>query len=99
VREDNARTEGYHAVALPPVGSTSCRGARTASGPPAADLTSRRRAAKIGMAVSLGVLVYSGLRGREVRGVHVAAGLAFLGFSFWHLGLYPSGRPGRRGTP
>lgn len=99
MRDDDAKNDGIPAVLAPPAGLASGRGARTVPGPPSRLMESRRRAAKIGMAVSLGALVYSGLRGREGRGLHVAAGVAFLGFSFWHLGLYPSGKPGRRGTP
>jgi hypothetical protein len=42
------------------------------------------------MAVSLGTLVYSGFQGRKATGLHIGAGVALIGFSFWHYSLYPS---------
>lgn len=99
MRDDDAKNEGNPAALAPLAGIPRDRGARPVPGSSSRFMESRRRAAKVGMAVSLGALVYSGLRGREGRGLHVAAGVAFLGFSFWHLGLYPSGKSGRRGTP
>jgi hypothetical protein len=51
----------------------------------------RRRAAKAGMALSLGVLVWSALGGRRLlRRYHVLAGVALLGFTAWHMSLYPA---------
>lgn len=55
-------------------------------------LSEKRRLAKIGMALSMGTLVYTGFRGKEAATVHIGAGLALVGFSFWHYRLYqPSG--------
>jgi hypothetical protein len=51
----------------------------------------RRRLAKTGMALSLGVLVWSALGGRHrLRRYHVLAGVALLAFSAWHMSLYPT---------
>ncbi len=65
---------------------------RSQAGPPGPtwDLSSRRSWAKVGMAVSLGTLVYSGFQGRKATGLHIGAGVALIGFSFWHYSLYPS---------
>jgi len=62
------------------------------SGPPGPrwDRSSQRSWAKVGMAVSLGTLVYSGFQGRKATGLHIGAGVALIGFSFWHYFLYPS---------
>lgn len=52
-----------------------------------------RSIAKIGMALSMGTLVYTGFRGKESAAAHITAGLALVGFSFWHYRLYqPSSR-------
>jgi hypothetical protein len=48
----------------------------------------KRSLAKIGMALSLGALVYTGFRGQESRTLHITSGLALVGFSFWHYSLY-----------
>jgi hypothetical protein len=56
-------------------------------------LRRRRAAAKLGMTVSLGVLVITGMNGsRASRRWHVAAGAALIGFSAWHHQLYPSSK-------
>lgn len=62
------------------------------AGPPGPrwDLSTQRSWAKVGMAVSLGTLVYSGFQGRKATGLHIGAGVALIGFSFWHYSLYPS---------
>lgn len=52
-------------------------------------VTTQRRLAKTGMALSLGVLVWSALAGRRLlRRYHVIAGVALLGFTAWHMTLY-----------
>ncbi len=48
----------------------------------------KRSIAKIGMALSMGTLVYTGFRGEETRTLHIASGLALVGFSYWHYSLY-----------
>lgn len=58
----------------------------------------QRSVAKIGMTLSMGALVATGLmRGRGARTLHVWSGVALIGFSVWHHALYrpvPSGRDG-----
>jgi hypothetical protein len=56
----------------------------------ARSLASQRQLAKAGMAVSLGVLTWSALRGgnRGLLRYHSLAGIALLGFVAWHLTLY-----------
>jgi hypothetical protein len=52
-------------------------------------VTTQRTVAKGGMAVSLGILVWSAMAGRHVlRRYHVLAGVALLGFAAWHMTLY-----------
>ncbi|MDL2268834.1 hypothetical protein LJC71_10160 [Desulfosarcina sp. OttesenSCG-928-A07] len=59
-------------------------------------LSWNRGQAKVGMAVSLGVLVGTGLvahmaekdRAGIAHTVHVVAGVALVGFSYWHWSLY-----------
>ncbi len=55
----------------------------------------QREAAKLGMAVSLGTLVTTGLLSRlsgtwspGARNLHLCAGVALVGFSYWHWTLY-----------
>ncbi|WP_460032902.1 hypothetical protein [Megalodesulfovibrio paquesii] len=55
-----------------------------------------RTLAKHGMTVSLAALVATGfIRGTTSRRLHLAAGVALVGFSLWHHSLYPS--PNRKG--
>lgn len=75
--------------------------------PRTSDLPRQREQAKAGLAVSLGVLVATGFLGRgrdgtlnrTARTLHLGAGLALVGFSYWHWSLYqPSALPpGQRG--
>jgi hypothetical protein len=52
-------------------------------------LAADRATAKTGMTLSLGALVVTGMmRGRGAGKIHVAAGIALVGFSFWHHRLY-----------
>ncbi len=69
--------------------------ARSATVPASAKrarLERRRSAAKWGMVAALGVLVVTGYlkRSRHARLLHVAAGGALLGLSYWHQTLYVS---------
>lgn len=58
-------------------------------------LARQRELAKVGMTVSLAVLVataFTGTRKRSAsRALHLASGAALVGFSLWHYGLY--GKP------
>jgi len=52
-------------------------------------LQAQRLAAKAGMTVAMGVLVWSAMAGRRVlRQYHPLAGVALLGLTVWHMGLY-----------
>ncbi len=52
----------------------------------------KRSIAKVGMTVSLAVLVVTGLnRTRNSRKIHLAAGISMIGFSAYHAALYPKG--------
>ena len=60
------------------------------------EMESKRSLAKLGMTVSLGSLVVTGLmRGAGARKAHLWSGLALVGFSVWHHNLYlpVRGRP------
>lgn len=49
----------------------------------------QRLAAKTGMTVAMGVLVWSAMAGRRVlRRYHPLAGVALLGLTVWHMSLY-----------
>lgn len=54
------------------------------------DRIRRQRAlAKAGMLGTLGVVVWTGYqRGRRFIPWHTAAGVAMIGFTLWHMGLY-----------
>ncbi len=63
-------------------------------------LASERELAKLGLVVSMGVLVATGLsRTPSSKRWHILAGAAFIGLSAWHHLLYSpaknSGGPGR----
>lgn len=54
-----------------------------------------RELAKLGLAVTMGVLVATGLsRSRSSRQLHIIAGGALVGLSVWHHLLYPSRKRG-----
>lgn len=54
-------------------------------------LDKQRELAKLGMAASLGGLVLTAALGTSRnRPWHLASGVALLGFSLWHQGLYGS---------
>jgi hypothetical protein len=54
-------------------------------------LDRKKSAAKLGMTLSLGALVATGLmQGRGARTLHIWSGIALVGFSFWHHSLYQS---------
>jgi hypothetical protein len=50
---------------------------------------SKRSVAKIGMTLSLGALITTGLmRGQGAKILHIWSGVALIGFSAWHYHLY-----------
>lgn len=58
-------------------------------------LTLKRQQAKVGMSVALGVLVATGFMSHKdiaaaekARTLHLCAGIALVGFSYWHWSLY-----------
>lgn len=54
-----------------------------------------RELAKLGLAVTMGVLVVTSLtRSRSARQLHIIAGGALVGLSVWHHLLYPSPKRG-----
>lgn len=59
------------------------------------DLQKRRKQAKIGLGVSIGLLVATGFGGsKAAKRLHIASGVALVGFSIWHHRLY--GTKGRK---
>ena len=49
----------------------------------------QRRAAKIGIVASMGVLLWTAMgRNRRILRYHTLAGITMMGFSVWHLMLY-----------
>ncbi|MDR1614628.1 MAG: hypothetical protein LBS26_03560 [Campylobacteraceae bacterium] len=56
------------------------------------NLTTKKEIAKVGMTASLGILTISAfmLKNKSAKKVHVAAGAALIGFSYWHHTLYQS---------
>lgn len=70
--------------------------------PKSNNLGIKRNQAKVGMAVSLGVLVATSLLNKPGetglnlnRTIHICAGFAMVGFSLWHWSLYQKTSPGR----
>ncbi len=64
------------------------------------DLDTKRELAKIGMTASMGITVATGfyMKNRFMKHLHVAAGVALVGFSIWHHTLYkkPSKKKSKR---
>lgn len=60
-------------------------------------LSEQRNQAKFGMSVAMGTLVATGFMSRmsgwtqTSRTVHLCAGVALVGFSYWHWTLYQQG--------
>ncbi len=66
------------------------------------DLETKKELAKLGMAASLGVAVFTApflRRNRILRKVHTGAGAMLVGFSLWHHQLYQPPRPALRHRP
>jgi hypothetical protein len=52
-------------------------------------LAQQKSVAKLGMSLSLGTLVATGLTaGRGAKTLHLLSGIAMVGFSIWHYSLY-----------
>ena len=54
------------------------------------DLETKKEVAKIGMSASLAVVVGTSfaMKSKAMKTLHVGAGIALVGFSFWHHMLY-----------
>jgi len=54
------------------------------------DLDTKREIAKIGMTASMGITVATSfyMKNRFMKNLHIGAGVALVGFSFWHHLLY-----------
>ena len=56
----------------------------------AIDLEVQKEVAKIGMTVSMGITVATAfkMKNKNIKNLHVGAGVALVGFSLWHHSLY-----------
>ncbi|MBR8462195.1 helicase [Campylobacter sp. faydin G-24] len=54
------------------------------------NLQTQRTIAKVGMGISLGLVTLTAfnMKNRFSKGLHVAAGVSLVAFSFYHYGLY-----------
>ena len=57
---------------------------------PTIDLETKKEIAKIGMTASMGITVATSLymKNKFMKNLHIGAGVALVGFSFWHHMLY-----------
>lgn len=57
---------------------------------PSIDLDTKKEIAKIGMTASMGITVATSfyMKNRLMKNLHIGAGVALVGFSFWHHMLY-----------
>lgn len=63
---------------------------------PQVDLDTKREIAKIGMTASMGITVATSfyMKNKTMKNLHIAGGVALVGFSFWHHLLYqPDQKP------
>lgn len=54
------------------------------------DLDTKKELAKIGMTASMGITVATSfyMKNKFMKNLHIGAGVALVGFSFWHHMLY-----------
>ncbi|GEM_PF-1012980 len=65
------------------------RGERRVSMERRSRMEEKKTVAKIGMSLSMGTLIATGLmRGRGAKTLHIWSGMALVGFSVWHYNLY-----------
>ena len=59
---------------------------------PKLDLDTKKELAKIGMTATMGITVVTSLymKNKTMKYLHVGAGVALVGFSYWHHTLYQS---------
>ncbi|MBE2985061.1 helicase [Campylobacter sp. RM9344] len=57
------------------------------------NLETQRKVAKVGLGVSLGVVTLSafGMKNKTIKALHIISGVALVGFSIYHHGLYNNG--------
>ncbi|CAD7286740.1 helicase [Campylobacter suis] len=57
------------------------------------NLETQRKVAKIGLGISLRLVTISafGMKNKAIKATHIAAGVALIGFSLYHHGLYNNG--------
>ncbi len=57
---------------------------------PKLDLDTKKELAKIGMTATMGITVVTSLymKNKTMKYLHVGAGVALVGFSYWHHTLY-----------
>jgi len=57
---------------------------------PKIDLDTKKEIAKIGMTASMGITVATSfyMKNKLMKNLHIGAGVALVGFSFWHHMLY-----------
>ncbi|MGG7047904.1 MULTISPECIES: helicase [unclassified Campylobacter] len=57
------------------------------------NLETQRKVAKIGLGVSLGLVTISafGMKNKAIKAAHIISGIALVGFSIYHHGLYNNG--------
>lgn len=57
------------------------------------NLETQRKVAKIGVGVSLGLVTLSafGMKNKAIKAAHIISGIALVGFSIYHHGLYNGG--------
>ena len=57
---------------------------------PKLDLDTKKELAKIGMTASMGITVVTSLymKNKTMKYLHIGAGVALVGFSYWHHTLY-----------
>jgi hypothetical protein len=65
----------------------------TAEKEPFMPVKEQRELAKVGMVASMGTLLVTGFMGRKASRLHIGAGLAMIGFSYWHYRLYQPKTP------
>lgn len=65
---------------------------------PSIDLDTKKEIAKIGMTASMGITVATSfyMKNRLMKNLHIGAGVALVGFSFWHHMLYQPEKKGRK---
>lgn len=76
----------------------ACSSERSSSKDRRVRMERKKSTAKIGMTLSMGALVATGLmHGRGAKILHIWSGVALVGFSAWHYNLYQPETRGKKG--